>query len=249
MSVRCSVILWSVLALLVIAAPPASTQTPTAVLLEARPDSSLVTVSSDGQTLTYRTPARLELAAGTYQIEFTAEGYEPLPTELTVREGQPRGLRAALLPSPPIRPIPADLGLSYMPIQPQRLETEANGLRENYYSAAEVFAVMPLAQAAFTLSISGETQNLEYFVGAGLVLTVTSVILGRRGYESRLEEVREANQRIKEENRISASHNQTVDEQIEAAFSEDLEAWQLRTVDLGRVESYSLDASATHEQP
>jgi hypothetical protein len=213
----------------------------TVVLLEADPPGSQVSVSVEGATRTYPTPVQLELAPGVYELEFTAEGHEPLPTEFAVENDRPARVHALLLTSPPERPQPEDLGLTYLPVQPLRLETEAADIRGRYYTAAEVFMIMPLAQAALTWSISQETRNLEYWVGAGIVLTVSSVLLGRRSYDSRLEEVRLANEEIKRANEAASVHNRDVETQIEAAYAVEFEQWQFESAGRGVVTESSLE--------
>jgi hypothetical protein len=205
------------------------------VLLEADPAGSQVSITAEGATRTYTTPIQLELAPGVYELEFTAEGHEALPTEFSVERNRPKRLRALLLTSPPERPRPEDLGLTYFPVQPLRLETEAADIREKYYTAAEVFMIMPLAQAAFTWAVSQETRNLEYWVSAGLVLTASSVLLGRRSYNNRLEEVRAANEEIRELNEAASVHNQDVEQEIDAAYALEFEEWQLESTGRGIV--------------
>jgi hypothetical protein len=184
------------------------------------------------------TPADTLLAPGLYQLEASRVGYLPLFYEFSVYSGDSLSLSFVLLANEPVAPTPEDLGLSYRIVMPLQTEERAQTVRRKYNTAAEIFAIIPLAQGIMAAIALGNGR--EYFSGTlmavGVGLSVGTYSLGRVMGSRKLGEIRRENAALNTENEAAVAYNQDLDIRIRRMHAEAVRQWQEELVSRGRVE-------------
>jgi hypothetical protein len=178
------------------------------------------------------------LAAGSYRLEASLTGYQPLVHQFNIDSGDTLSLRFVLLADKPIRPTPEQLGLEYKFVMPLLLEEKAQTVRRKYNTMAEVFLIIPLAQgimAAIALG-GGEDYFSAGLMATGVGLSAGSYLLGKLMGSRKLKEIRRQNQILAGQNLEAERHNGEVETQIRRVHAESMREWQAETSWRGRVE-------------
>jgi hypothetical protein len=212
------------------------TTAPCALTLTCDPVGAFLKIAETDSALA--APVDTVLAAGTYRIEATHPGYDPLAYEVNLEPGDTVALEFILLASKPEMPTAQELGLEYQLVAPLLMEDQADAVRKKYNTMAEIFLILPLSQGIMAaLALGG---GHDYFSGEliviGVGLSLGSYLLGKRMASRKLDEIRTTNEMLAAQNSVAEDHNQNVDRELRRIHSEALRDWQAETTWRGRVE-------------
>lgn len=199
------------------------------------PDSS--TIVLNGNVHEKLTPTILALAPGDYSLEVFREGYDPLPYELQVLAGDSLELTFVLMELP-LSPLPPEsLGLAYMREMPLQDEDLALQTRQRWNNAAEVFAIIPLGQGVLGRLFLGDERKSEtnLLIASGLVLSLGSMIIGRKASKSHLNNIRKYNEMTSRENESVRRHNYEIEQALVEKGREREAVWVRTNQGRGRV--------------
>ena len=183
-------------------------------------------------------PVDTTLPPGSYRIEASDEGYNPLVYDAELSPGDTLALEFILLAEQPEKPTPGALGMEYHPIVPLLMEDQADAVRKKYNSMAEIFAILPLSQGVMAiLALDGASDYYSgELVAVGVCLSLGSYLLGRKMASRKLNQIRETNETLDAQNAAAEAHNKDVELEIRRIHAEAMREWQAEAAWRGRVE-------------
>ncbi len=196
------------------------------LMVSSDPDTSAIYL--DGQNTGLFTPALVSVDTGQHRLEVRKEGFESFLETLKVGVGQKGSINFILRTVPPDSVTINSLGLEYLPMTPMMNPELADRLWETYRGLSETFLIVPLGQGilAKILAAGDSESETNALIGAGVVLTVGSYLIGKTLSKRKRLQIETANEEAKLANEIAKIENNDADRIVREENDTAVQLWE-----------------------